>query len=203
MINNDITYTIGIPEQFRDSAVKLYSQLFYSKVAIITKHPATINLLVNASLSLRFSIGAFKNDKLIGLAGINTQDGSFSYNKLTYLGLVTILGLLRGSWGYMILKLYQHNLKQNEVFLEGLYVQSKFRGCGVGKSLISEVKRYSETLGLSKVRVNLLYSNNKARELYEKTGFSITKNNRYFLLLCNLGYGSLYTMEYELKQKKI
>jgi len=55
--------------------------------------------------------------------------------------------------------------------IDELIVSKKFRGKGIGESLVKKVVRHCQDLGYCELEVSTLISNNGAREFYRKCGF--------------------------------
>lgn len=56
-------------------------------------------------------------------------------------------------------------------FVDELIVAESYRGCGIGKQLISAAIKTCRELGCSEVEVSTEKNNNRAREFYKKCGF--------------------------------
>ena len=63
--------------------------------------------------------------------------------------------------------------------LNDLYVDKKFRGQGVGKSLINLAKNFAKENGVTKITLITAKTNEAAQHLYETEGY--VRDNEYFV----------------------
>ena len=62
--------------------------------------------------------------------------------------------------------------------LISMWVDPRFRGCGVGSALIHEVTRWARTSGASRLRLSVRTDNQPAIGLYERHGFAASGRPR-------------------------
>jgi GNAT superfamily N-acetyltransferase len=143
MKTEDINYHIGLPEKYRDSAVDLYDEVFGQKFAVAIPSKEERLLFLKKCLSLDYVIGAIYKDKLIGIAGFQTPEGSLT-GRITYSELLYQLGFIKGNWAAVIFGLYERKAAFKELIMDGIVVHSVARGKGVGSHLLKEVARYAK-----------------------------------------------------------
>ncbi len=197
MKDNEVSYQIGIPEQFRESAVELYEEAFGKKLGIAIKDKKKRLNILNSSLILKYAIGAFYDEKLIGIAGYQTPEGSLT-SGIGYSDLLSQLGIIKGNWAAIIFSLYERKPKPRELVMDGISVCSWGRGKGIGSKLLSEIKKLAKTQGFSQIRLDVIDINPKAKKLYERVGFETVKTESYSFLKDFLGFSGSSTMIFKL-----
>ena len=82
--------------------------------------------------------------------------------------------------------------------MDGIAVQAGARGQGVGSRLLEEIANYAKEQGFSRVRLDVIDINPKARKLYERKGFKAVKTEYFRYLRWLLGFRGSTTMELSL-----
>lgn len=59
-------------------------------------------------------------------------------------------------------------------------VEDSLRGCGIGFSLVENMKQRAKVQGIARVFLEVRVSNERARHLYEKAGFTVCGTRRNF-----------------------
>jgi ribosomal protein S18 acetylase RimI-like enzyme len=188
MNTEDIGYQIGLPEKHRNSAVDLYEEAFGQKFAV------AIPSKKKRILFLKKCLVAVYQDKLIGIAGFQTAEGSLT-GGITYSELLSQLGVIKGNWAAIIFDIYERKPSLNELVMDGIAVHSDARGKGVGSQLLTEVAKYAKEHEFNSVRLDVIDINSKAKILYERMGFKAVKTESYPYLKWLLGFGGSTTME--------
>ncbi|MCP4647511.1 MAG: GNAT family N-acetyltransferase, partial [bacterium] len=149
-----------------------------------------------------FSISAISNNKLIGIAGFHTPEGSLT-GGITYKKLTSQLGLLKSIRAALILSLYTRKPSPSELVMDGIAVNYDARGKGIGGRLLDEVTAYATAKRFDKIRLDVIDSNARARKLYERKGFRAVKTDHFPHLRWLLGFGASTRMELPLSGKVI
>ncbi|PFG10768.1 MULTISPECIES: GNAT family N-acetyltransferase [unclassified Marinobacter] len=194
MKTEDINYHIGLPEKYRDSAVDLYDEAFGQKFAVAIPSKKKRILFLKTCLTLDYVISAIHKDKLIGIAGFQTPEGSLT-GSMTYSELISQLGFIKGNWAAVIFTLYERKAAVKELIMDGIAVHSDARGKGVGSHLLKEVAKYAKDHKFNSVRLDVIDINPKAKILYERMGFKSVKIESYPYLKWLLGFSGSTTME--------
>jgi ribosomal protein S18 acetylase RimI-like enzyme len=194
MNTDDINYYIGLPERYRDSAVDLYDEAFGQKFAVAIPSRGKRIIFLRKCFKLDYVIGAIYDDKLIGIAGFQTPEGSLT-GGITYRELLSQLGFIKGNWAAIIFALYERKAVFKELIMDGIAVHSDARGKGVGSYLLKEVAKYAKDHQFNTVRLDVIDINTKAKILYERMGFKSVKTESYPYLKWLLGFSSSTTME--------
>jgi ribosomal protein S18 acetylase RimI-like enzyme len=196
---NYISYQIGIPEQYRETAVELYEEAFGKKLGVAIKDKGKRLNLLNSTLILKYAIGAFSDEKLIAIAGFQTAEGSLT-NGIEYRELLSQLGLVKGNWAALIFSIYERKPKPMELVMDGISVHSLARGKGIGTKLLAEIKELGKNEGYKQIRLDVIDINPKAKELYERVGFETVKTESYPFLKGILGFSGSSTMVFKINK---
>lgn len=194
MNTEDISYRVGLPEKYRNSAVDLYDEAFGQKFAVAIPSKEKRILFLKKCFVLDYVIGAVYKDKLIGIAGFQTPEGSLT-GGITYSELLSELGVYKGNWAAVIFDLYERKAAAKELIMDGIAVHFEARGKGVGGHLLTEITKYAKEHKFNSVRLDVIDINSKAKALYERMGFKSVKTESYPYLKWLLGFSGSTTME--------
>ncbi len=183
----------GIPDAMRSSAAALYDDAFGAKFAVaISSREQRLALLAD-SLNLAFAFGATENNRLVGLAGYKTRQGSFT-DGMTYNALLKHAGLIRGNWATLVFSLYERSLTSGQLLMDGIVVDASARGRGIGTRLLNELTTFGKSNGYETVRLDVIDTNPSARRMYERNGFTATRTESFGYLRWLLGFGASTTL---------
>jgi ribosomal protein S18 acetylase RimI-like enzyme len=183
----------GFPEYYRSNAASLYDEAFGSKFSVAVRSDQKRVSLLEECFMPEYAIVAITDNKLIGIAGFHTPNGSLT-GGVTYSRLVSRLGFLKGTWAAVIFSLYERKLASGELLMDGIAVHSDFRGKGIGSKLLDEVAGYASENKYERIRLDVIDTNPEARRLYERKGFKAVKAEGFPYLRWLLGFGSSTTM---------
>ena len=193
MIDYQVSCCLGIPEQYRSTAVDLYDEAFGKKFSFAVRRTDSRKALFRQGFTLKHGIGAITDGQLLGIAGLHSKEGSLT-GGITYADLVSQLGWLRGNKAALIFSLYQRKPEPDELVMDGIAVSEKARGTGIGSQLLNEVKQYAQQNGYNRIRLDVIDTNPKAKRLYERMGFQAMKTDYFPYLKTILGFGGVTTM---------
>ena len=188
-----VRYVQGLPEEYRRSAARLYDGAFGKKFATVVAPRERRIKLLSRCLILEFAVGATTDNGLVGLAGYHLPSGSLT-GGMNYKTLISNLGLLRGSWAAIVFSLYDRKPQPGELLMDGIAVDERVRGRGVGTGLLNRLVDYASEQGLESIRLDVIDTNPGARRLYERNGFAVVKTERFESLRGFLGFGASSTM---------
>ncbi len=200
MHSTKIIYQRGLPERFRESAAALYDEAFGEKFAVAVRSAESRRLLLQKCLMLDYAIVALGEDRLLGIAGFHTADGSLT-GGITYAELLSLLGFIKGNCAALLFSLYEREPAPGELVMDGIAVQSDLRGCGIGSRLLDEITDYAAANHFSRVRLDVIDRNPKAQKLYARKGFRAVKTEHFRWLRWLLSFGASTTMELRLDEK--
>ena len=182
-----------IPEDLRSAAVLLYDDAFGAKFSVAISSSERRVALLQESLNLRFAFGAVANDELVGLAGYRTDAGSLT-DGITYPALLECLGVVRGNWAAFVLSLYDRSLTPHELLMDGIVVDARMRGQGIGTMLLDELAAFAGANGYNSLRLDVIDTNPNAQRMYERNGFTPAHTETFGYLRWLLGFGATTTL---------
>jgi ribosomal protein S18 acetylase RimI-like enzyme len=193
----EITTSLGIPEEQRARTVKLYDIAFGEKLALAVSNADVRAQLLCKAMQLEYSIGAFDGEKLIGIAGFSTTQGSLT-GGINYRGLLSELGWMKGNRAAVVFSLYERKAVDGELLMDGIVVDPEYRGKGVGTLLFSRLVAFANSEEYSTIRLDVIDTNPNARRLYERLGFQSESTENFEFLRCFLGFGASTKMTLKL-----
>lgn len=182
------TIELGVPEERRQEAAELYWEAFARKLAPALGPRARGVSLIAPRLRLDRAVVALDGERLLGLAGFHLDGTTFV--DLTARDLFREFGPLRSLWRLALFALLDRKAKTGELLMDGIVVSPTQRGQGVGTALLHAMVELARAHGLSSVRLDVVDTNPRARALYEREGFVITKIERTPYLRRLMGFGS-------------
>lgn len=198
MDTNNLIFQQRLPAQHRAEAAALYDAAFGEKFGVAIRNPAQRLALLHDYLAPEYAIVALRGEQLAGVAGFQTDQGSFTGGMFSgnsgFGDLVSRLGLLRAIWAGLILSLYTRKPAAGELLMDGITVHPNFRSQGIGGRLLDEVVRYAQENGYQQVRLDVIDTNPRARQLYERKGFEAIKTEHFPFLRWLIGFGASTTM---------
>ena len=154
-------------------------------------------VVLSKSMQLDFSIGAFDNGHLIGIAGYSTEEGALT-SGIDYRGLLSQLGWIKGNRAAAVFSLYERKAKPGELLMDGIVVDPEYRGRGIGTQLFARLIEFARERAYVTIRLDVIDTNPGARRLYERLGFVEEKTENFEYLRGMLGFGASTTMSYRL-----
>jgi ribosomal protein S18 acetylase RimI-like enzyme len=128
----------------------------------------------------------------LGVAGFKTPQGAFIGG--TFADLAGVYGPFVAVPRAMLLSILERPCAEGTLLMDGIFVESTARGLGVGTALLSAIERHAAACGLSRVRLDVIDNNPRARALYERQGFRGEATQSIGSLRQVFGFGSATTM---------
>ena len=188
-----ITYCVGIPEEHRKTAARLYDEAFGSKFRVAVPDERDRLEILTRGLRLAHGIAALSGNHLVGLAGFHCPAGSLT-GGMTWRELTSVLGPLRGVVAGVVLSLFTRRSRPGELLMDGIAVSPEVRGQGIGTGLLQAVCQQARSMGFTAVRLDVVDANPKARQLYARNGFAVVRTRRFGFLRWLIGFGAAETM---------
>lgn len=166
----------GLPAELVGSASELFLSALSEKFVPIFGDDSKAIELVGSSIVVSSCFSALEDNKLLGVLAVQTENRNFlnpSFKDLsTYYGF----------WGAVVkgvaLNLLQHKPKSKELYIEGIAVVDFVRGKGVGTKLFEELMSFAQTQSFKKITLEVIDTNHRALQLYERLGFTIQKRSK-------------------------
>lgn len=183
----------GFPDHDRDEIARMYWAAFGAKLGVALGPSATAIEIMGDALEPRAAIVArASSGGILGVAGYKTPETAFA--SIGFGRLRRHFGLAGALWRGAILSLLEQRSAAGFLQLEGLFVAERARGRGVGSVLLDAVKRKAAGLGYGEVRLNVVDTNPRARQLYEREGFRPVADRNLGPLRHLFGFRSATTM---------
>lgn len=186
-----------IPTEQKQRAAELFDQAFGAKLAVAIADEEKRKSIFAESFFLDFAFTATSDHTLIGLAGFSTSEGSLTRG-LTYKKLLSHLGFLKGNRAALILSFFERKARASELLMDGIVVDEKYRGQGIGSLLFDALFQFAQDQNYRTIRLDVIDTNPDAKRLYQKLGFVEEKAERFEFLRSTLGFGASTTMIYTL-----
>lgn len=164
----------GLPETQRTEAAALYWEAFEAKLGPLLGPPDRGQRFLERVIDPVFAVSAVAPDgTLSGICGFKTQQGAFAGGSFADLG--ASYGVLGALWRAPLLSFLERDPVPGQLLMDGICVDARARGQGVGSALIGEIVEVARDLGLSEVRLDVIDSNSRAMRLYERLGFELAE----------------------------
>ncbi|ACL05810.1 GCN5-related N-acetyltransferase [Desulfatibacillum aliphaticivorans] len=187
----DISVCVGLPEEYRKHVAEAYVRTFPHKFETIMGGTEKARQVLERDLNPDCALVASSDGDFAGVAGINILGTRLvKTRKRTF---VRTFGLLSGLLRFGAFRAVSRKAPARELLFDGLVVEEKMRGKGVGSRLLQGVVDYARDRGFSVIKLDVLDTNPRAKALYERTGFKPVKTESYPYLY-SLGFSGVTTM---------
>lgn len=185
---------IEIVNLFIESFLKIFKNL-----KIFSKNKKKIFDYLFKNLNYQNIICAVEEGKIVGILGFkNINKPSIDYNKSNF---IKAFGYFSGYYKYLkslIISFFECSPKKDEVLIEMICVSSEFRSKGIGSFLINELFDIGKKENKSKILLEVVNTNPRAKSLYEKLGFQVKKKTNFGFLTKSSGFTSVEFMVKEI-----
>lgn len=189
---NDVTIKHGLAPEHRGKAAELYYTAFYQKLHPIFRDEARGQAVIEQSLQPEYAIVAMMNGTLVGIAGFKDSNGSLL--DIQPKTVTDVYGFFSGWLRLLALSIFSREKQENTLLMDGIVVDSQVRGHGIGSQLLDAMIAHARTSGYPQVRLDVVDTNPRARQLYERKGFVPTKSANYPYLKRIFGFSGATTM---------
>ncbi len=142
------------------------------KLGVVFGSLNTFKRFLLASINCYMGVAAILNERVVGFAGLKTESDSWIRPRIRE--LLKTLGPFR-LIRFAVLGLpLRYGPAPSEVLIDVLAVDGRFRGRGIGTSLIRFVLDYGRGAGVRRVKLYVADRNERARRLYGRLGFSVS-----------------------------
>lgn len=185
----------GWEECDNEVAAVLYEEAFGSKFSVAISNKQQRIDVLTASMQSEFAYAVFDQQTLVALAGFQTAEGSLT-GGMSFISLLKSLGLFRGLWSAFVFSLFERSGQEHELVMDGIVVDSAYRGNGLGSLLLLKIIDHAKENGFHSVRLDVVNNNPRAKKLYEEKGFITIKKAYFPYLKWLLGFSGATTMSY-------
>ena len=187
----------GVPDKLRFSAATLIYDTFERKFRYtLGPRQKGISLIAN-SLRSEYGLAVLRENELIGIGGAKDDKGEFiQVSLLTWLRTYHIRVLQSLVVGSLF---FFRKVQPNVLWLDNLSVTKTARGQGIGTQIILEFIRYGNENGYRALKLDVINTNIRAKDLYIRLGFNITHYHNVPLPWSHLlGFTGVYEMTHAL-----
>ena len=193
-LNIEIADSINKNQRIR--AIEIFYDAFEQKIRALIKSKEKALAIYNRSLKNDQVFYALLDGNVVGLIGLHYKNKTFLEFK--YRDLRKYFNPLRSYFIYRIFKLTSPKIKDDALRIDSIAVDKSFRSLGIGSQLINKVFEFAKNEGFREVVLEVVNTNPKAKELYDRIGFKEEKIVRYYFLTRSAGFSSEYIMSYKL-----
>jgi ribosomal protein S18 acetylase RimI-like enzyme len=194
-MSHEISITRGFPDALRSQVASLYDEAFGAKLAIALPDPVLRLKLLEDSFDPSHSFVATSGMQVMGVAGFKSATGALT-SGITPGRLRARLGVPGAIRAGLVLALFERSLHPGQLLMDGIAVSPAARGRGIGSRLLEQLKQFAAQEGYRSIRLDVIDTNPRARQLYERQGFVPTRTASVRHLRWLLAFSSATTLEY-------
>ncbi|HPF15873.1 MAG: GNAT family N-acetyltransferase [Planctomycetes bacterium] len=160
----------GFAPQHRAKVADLFWSAFGGKLGrVMRPEPRALRFLTEVADPAHAISAVDLEGALVGVAGFKTSQGALVG------GGFSELAMAYGSWGALwrapLLALLERPVVPGALQMDGIFVESRARGLGIGTALLAAVREEALRRGDRSILLDVIDSNPRARALYERNGF--------------------------------
>ncbi|MEV0261240.1 GNAT family N-acetyltransferase [Streptomyces sp. NPDC050617] len=183
----------GIPEGAERQVAALYWEAFGRKLGGALGPPAKGRAFLAAHLHRDRGVTALDGaGRVVGVAGYHLAGRALMGGSAR--DVLSAYGPLRGVPRLALLALLTRRPAEGELVMDGICVAAERRGAGIGSLLLREIAAVAAENSCSRIRLDVIDLNPRAKALYERHGFSVTRTQNTPLLRSLMGFGAADTM---------
>jgi ribosomal protein S18 acetylase RimI-like enzyme len=187
-----VTCRRGVPEGSEKEVAALYWEAFGRKLGPALNPPDTGRAFIAAHVRHDRGVAALVDGTVVGVAGY--QLGGRALTGGTVRDVLSSYGLFRGLPRLAVLALFERTPREGELVMDGIAVDARHRGGGIGSLLLEQVAAIAAENGCHRIRLDVIDTNPRARALYERHGFVARHTEQTPYLRRLLGFGAVTTM---------
>lgn len=189
----DIDIVGGLTDDQRARAAQLYDDAFSAKFTAAVPDRKHRLALFERGFVGDFALTAHIEGQLVGLAGYSNASGALT-GGIDFSLLRAQLGLGPSLKAAAILSLFERAPAHGQWVMDGIAVDSSWRGHGIGGRLLDHLCTLAIAGGAEQLRLDVIEQNPRARALYERKGFVATDTQRFAWLAWLIGFSASTTM---------
>ena len=185
-------------EEQKIEIVNLFFENFskiFQNLKLFSKDNKKLLEYLGKNLNYENVICIINEDEIIGVLGFKVINKSFiNYKRSNF---IEVFGHFGGNYRYlsnMFIGFFESVPKKDEIVIEMVAVNSKFRSMGIGTLLINQILDIGKKEKKSKILLEVVNTNPRAKFLYEKLGFQVKKKTYFGFLTYNSGFSSVEYM---------
>ncbi|KJL31460.1 GNAT family N-acetyltransferase [Microbacterium azadirachtae] len=166
---SDVAITAGIPRGQRPRVARLYWQAFHQKLRPALSDERRAIPYLESQLADDRVVCAHADGTVIGAVGFALRGRAavgFSFAELRA-RYSTFTAPVRA----LLLGVLERRAHPGSLLLDGISVAPEARGLGVGTALLAHVRRLARDERMDAVRLSVVDTNPRARDLYQRLGY--------------------------------
>lgn len=185
--------TPGFEETERPRIAALYWQAFGPKLGLLLgPRDRALHYITNALNPGHAICARDGSGEIIGVAGFKTAEGSLVDGHFSR--MVADYGRIGAALRFAALAALSTDIDNTRFLVDGLFVAEEARDRGVGTRLLEAIAQEAAGRGYREIRLDVIDSNDRARNLYERRGFVAVEHSRTGLLSILFGFNSATVM---------
>ncbi len=177
----------------REAAARLYWQAFGGKLGAVLGPDHKAWAFLDRVLDPTHALTAVDDKgRLLGVVGYKTRQSALVGGGMR--DMVAVYGLLGALWRVVLIALLERDTENNRFLMDGIFVTPEARGQGVGTALLDAISKEAAARGYAEIRLDVIDSNPRARQLYERRGFVAVQTVQLGPLRHIFGFRSATTM---------
>lgn len=189
----------GLPAHLRADAARLFHEGFGDKLRVAVPDSRRLLAFLELTLDSEHMVVATRADELVGMMGLGSRDGRYRGGLQSSRGSRRELLRVLGPWGYIRavggLSMAHHRPARDELYVDGIVVAASARSSGIGSRLLDEASRIAREEGLRWLRLDVVDTNPRAQQLYERLGYRVTGVQSFRYLRRFTGFGAIISMQ--------
>lgn len=191
--DHPITIEPGLRAAHRKEAALGYRKAFSRKLRYPLGPERKAMAFIERVLDPSHAISAISSDgAFLGVAGFKTQNGAFLGGGLRE--MTAVYGSIGGTIRGLLISLLERDNEPDTLLMDGIFVQPAARSRGVGTLLLNAIEKHAAQCGLKHVRLDVIDTNPRAKELYTQRGYVETSQISVWPFGALFGFQSATTM---------
>ncbi|PZD92898.1 hypothetical protein DNH61_25720 [Paenibacillus sambharensis] len=190
----------GFGEKESPQASRLYVIAFKRKFEKLIGEEAVMQEMFEKAINPANCLCAYDEySSLVGISGFHKGKNGLIDIKLT--DFIQSFGLVKGLWKAVLTDLIfsRKALSEEELLMDGIAVDTRFRGQGIGSQLFEALMDYGKNNGYKHIQLDVIDENPRAKALYERVGFKKIRYQKVPAFIAKLiGVTGVTTMVKEL-----
>ena len=197
---SDVAITAGIPRGQRPRVARLYWQAFHQKLRPALSDERRAIPYLESQLADDRVVCAHADGTVIGVVGFSLRGRAavgFSFAELRA-RYSTFTAPVRA----LLLGALERRAHPGSLLLDGITVAPAARGLGVGTALLAHVRQFALDERMNTVRLSVVDTNPRARDLYQRLGYVAEKSVSIGVLRRLYGFRAATEMVLSLEEKR-
>ena len=183
----------GIESKHVDDALRVSYDAFAKKFRLGFRDADDLIRLFRDSVDTTSCLSATVDGRFAGI--LTLRAGRREFYRLSLVALFSRFTPLRALRMLGNLLLLSEGVGPDEFIVETLAVDPRFRGLGIGTSLMHEAESKARTMGKRTMSLGVITENDGAIRLYQRLGYTTSKTWDGFLVRLASGSAAVHRME--------